>query len=193
MANPNAPFGARAIGLIGGKPVTAAAAAYSLPSASAGAIGIGSLVKLTGTGRDVIIAASGDDAIVGVAVGFKWRDVEGNVVYRRNWPTATVTFASEDAEVLVVDDPQTVFEMQSDATGIAEVDVGQFFAITVGAPNANGLAQTVATGVTGTVTTLKLIGLGKRSRAGVQNAYGAYAVGEFMLAEHAYAAKLLAQ
>jgi hypothetical protein len=192
MANPNAPFGLRAVGLIGGKPVTASAGLYYIASGLASNIGMGSVVKKTGVGRKVDLAAAGDDAVVGVAVGFKYRDTTGAVQFVRNWVSGTVTFGSQDAEVLVVDDPDTVFEVQSDVTGVAEADIGQFFSMTVGAPNANGVAQTVATGVTGTVTTLKAIALSTKPRGGDVNAYGAYAVIQCLLAEHEYRAKLLA-
>jgi hypothetical protein len=196
MANVNAPFGLRPVALIGGKPYTGAINAYTWPSASSGALAKGSIVKLTGTGRDVIIAAAGDDNIVGVVMGLRYRNSEGETKITDYIASGATTFGSQDVEVLVADDPDLIFEAQSDATGIAETDVGQFFSVTVGTPDSlMKIAQTVATGVTGTVTTLRLVGLSKRARPGsspVSNEYGAYAVGQFLLAEHAYRAKLVA-
>jgi hypothetical protein len=192
MANPNAPFGLRAIGKIGGAPWSGATNEYEIASGLASNIGIGSVVKKTGVGKKIDLAASGDDAVIGVFAGVRYRDVTGAFQYARNWVSGTVTFGAASAMALVIDDPDVIFEVQTDVTGAAETDIGQYFALTVGAPNTNGVAQTVATGVTGTVTTLKAVGLGKRFRGGDVNSYGAYAVLEVMLAEHDSRAKLLA-
>lgn len=194
MPNVNAPFGLTPVAYIGGRPYTGAINSYTWPSGSSGTLAKGSIVKMTGTGRDVIVAAAGDDAIAGVVVGFKYRDALGETKIIDYLASGQTTFGSQDVEVLVADDPDLIFECQSDATGIAETDVGQFFSVTVGTPDpATRKAQTVATGVTGTATTLKLLGLSKKPRAGVAMDYGAYAVGQFMLAEHQARAKPAAQ
>jgi hypothetical protein len=191
----NAPFGLVPVAMIGGRPYTGAVGVYTWPSGSSGALAKGSIVKMTGTGRDVIVAASGDDAIAGVVVGIRYQEpVSGTPVIIDYIASGQTTFGSQDVEVLVADDPDIVFECQSDVTGIAETDVGQFFAVTVGTPSSQTRkAQTVATGVTGTATTLKLVGLSGRPRNGTANTYGAYAVGQFVLAEHQARAKPAAQ
>src|SRR5689334_2172817 len=138
MANPNAPFGLRAIGKIGGQPWSGATNEYEIASGLGSNIGIGSVVKKTGVGKKIDIAASGDDAVIGVFAGVRYRDLTGAVVYARNWVSGTSVFGGDVAKALVIDDPDVIFEVQTDVTGAAETDIGQYFALSVGAPNSNG-------------------------------------------------------
>ncbi len=188
MANPNAPYGLRPARRIDGGIAGRVNGDYSIASGLAANIGIGSLVKRTGTGTNITISAT-TNTHVGVFAGCYYPSADGNfLVFSKQWISGTTTLNSVDAQALVYDDPQILFSAQSDVTGIAATDPGQFFAVTVGAPNTLGIAQTVASGVTGSITDLKLVELS----ATPGNAYGAYAQGIFFIAKHEYRDPLVA-
>lgn len=187
MANPNAPFGLRPVRYLDGRPFNGGINEYTIANALAENIGRGSLVKPTGTGRNIALAASGTTASVGVFLGCSYRDAEGAQKYRPNWVSATATFNSEGALALVADAPDLVFEVQADSDGFVAADVQQFAGINVGAPDANGNATTTLDGsdITGTADNLKILRLSNKPRnGGLSNAFGAYAIAEVLIAIH---------
>jgi hypothetical protein len=112
MANKNAPFGLRPVGILGSGDNTQGTTEYKIASGASGNIFSGDLVKMANTGT-ILVAAAGDQAL-GVFRGCKYTDSNGDVIYSAYWPNGTVT---SDAVAFVVDDPNALFEVQSAATG----------------------------------------------------------------------------
>ena len=112
MANKNAPFGLRPVGILGSGDNTQGTTEYKIASGASGNIFSGDLVKMASTGT-TLVAAAGDQAL-GVYRGCKYTDSNGDVIYSAYWPNGTVT---SDAVAFVVDDPNALFEVQSAATG----------------------------------------------------------------------------
>ena len=112
MANKDAPFGLKPVGELGSGYNTSGTTEYSIASGASGNIFSGDLVKMANTGT-ILVAAAGDQAL-GVFRGCKYTDSNGDVIYSAYWPDGTV---SSDAVAFVVDDPNTLFEVQSAATG----------------------------------------------------------------------------
>lgn len=181
MANPNAPFGLRAVRRADGQPL-GAIGVYEIASGLASNIGRGSLVKTTGTsvaGRPTIDIAAAGNTVRGVFVGCEYQDSQGNYVFSPNWVSGTATKNSVPARAYVVDDPQTVFEAQ--VATIAVTDIGQAADIVVGAPDANGNATSYVAGSFSSGATLQVLGVS--SKPG-RNEIGAYAVIEVKIVEH---------
>ncbi len=123
MANRDAPMGLKpAYHLTGG---TIRVQKYTIVSAQATSIFTGDLVKQTGTSKGIEVSTAGDSP-VGVFAGCRYRNVAGETVFSRYWPTATVTLNSEDVTAYVYDDPDIVYEIQTDSagTGWAVTDAG---------------------------------------------------------------------
>lgn len=113
---------------------------YTIPSGSAtGDIFLGDVVKLTGTGRDIAVAAA-TEAVLGVFAGCSYTAANGDVVWAKQWVDSTVTAGAVDAVAHVYTDPNIVYRAQ--CTTIAEGDVGQAADLLAGAGNA-------ATGISG--------------------------------------------
>lgn len=184
MPNFNAPFGLVPVRYLDGRPFNGGINEYGIASALAENIGYGSLVIPTGTTNRVSLAADGTVAAIGVFLGVRYRATDGSYNFKRNWASGTVTFGSEDAQALVADAPDLVFEVQ--ATTFAAADVGQFAGMTVGAPDVNGRATTVLNGadITGTADRFKILRLSPRPRNGQANEYGAFAVAEVSIGIH---------
>ncbi len=120
MANADQAFGLKPVTYLNGSPYNGQARMYYVPSSdSAGAIYIGSPVKLLGSAdsdgvADVTLASSGD-AILGPVVSVLPVTRE-STIYRED---------NTERYVFVADDPQLVFEIQEDSTGgaLAAADV----------------------------------------------------------------------
>lgn len=127
--------------------------------AGAAAIGNGSLVRMTGTGRDVALAAPAE-SLIGVFAGVKYTLPSGEFVYRKDWPGPTTLKAGTEAIALVYADPDIVYEAQHDGTPV-EGNIGNLFDCTAESVNALGKStqeidtSTNATGVQ--LKTLRLI------------------------------------
>jgi hypothetical protein len=193
MANTNAPFGLRPIKRRDGQTYHGGVNSYPLASATAANFGVGTLMKRTGSGNYVTANANGATASIGVCLGVVYRDSRGNQLYLPNWVSGTTTFNSEDGQVLICDDPQTLFLLQFNATGFAAADVGQFAGVTFGSIDANGNDTSVGDGadITGTADNVKIEKLSLRPLAGrAANAYGAYAIAEVSIGVHERAANM---
>jgi len=136
MANSNAPMGLIPRRLRNGSPWDGTMRTYHVPASNATALFIGDPVIITGTGStdgypDVGIAtASGAGRITGVVVGFR--------------PTAPFSPykylpASTEGYVLVVDDPDVLYEVQEDSVGgaLAVTAIGQNIDLIAGTGNTN--------------------------------------------------------
>ena len=112
MANTNAKFGLRPIGKLGSNANSTGTTEYDINTGTTGSIFTGDPVKMVNTGG-IAVAAAGDQ-LLGVFQGCRYTDSSGDVIYSPYWPTTT---ASDDAVGFIVDDPDTLFEVQSAATG----------------------------------------------------------------------------
>ena len=112
MANTNAKFGLRPIGKLGSNANSTGTTEYDILTGTTGSIFTGDPVKMVNTGG-IAVAAVGDQ-LLGVFQGCRYTDSSGDVIYSPYWPTTT---ASDDAVGFIVDDPDTLFEVQSAATG----------------------------------------------------------------------------
>ena len=140
MAAVASPYGLKAVNHLGGTPYAGSTRMYPIASGTAINIYYGSVVNVLGTGFLTANLTVGTQAApfvagtVGVFVGCTYTDPNsGNVVFRQNWPTGTVT---ADAQAYVVDDPAAIFQVQANAT-VAAAALGSCCSI---------LAQTTATG-----------------------------------------------
>ena len=112
MANTNAKFGLRPIGKLGSNANSTGTTEYDILTGTTGSIFTGDPVKMVNTGG-IAVAAAGDQ-LLGVFQGCRYTDSSGDVIYSPYWPTTT---ASDDAVGFIVDAPDTLFEVQSAATG----------------------------------------------------------------------------
>ena len=112
MANTNAKFGLRPIGKLGSNANSTGTTEYDILTGTTGSIFTGDPVKMVNTGG-IAVAAAGDQ-LLRVFQGCRYTDSSGDVIYSPYWPTTT---ASDDAVGFIVDDPDTLFEVQSAATG----------------------------------------------------------------------------
>lgn len=110
MPNIDAPRGFKPVRHLNGSPYNGATNAYKLASGYGTAIYSGDVVKLTTDG--VLNKAGANEQIRGVAVGFKWVGADGSLNVKSYWPAGTVTLGAVPADVLVVDDPDILFEAQ---------------------------------------------------------------------------------
>jgi len=112
MANQDAAFGLKPLGKLGSNVNSEGTTEYSIASGASGNIFSGDPVKMANTGT-ILVAAAGDQ-LLGVFRGCRYTNASGEVIYSSYWPNGTV---SSDAVAFVVDDPNTLFEVQSAATG----------------------------------------------------------------------------
>lgn len=177
MANTNSPFGFRARRHMTGGMIRLSE--YSIASAYSSNIFLGDPVEMTGTGKNIQLAAAANVDSIGVFAGCRYVDSQGNQKFSKYWPASTT---ATDIVAMVYDDPNIVFEMQVDT--IAAADVGLLV-------DWNAGSGSTITGVSGayadissaaaTDKSLRILGLVPR----VDNAYGAYAKIEVVFAEHA--------
>jgi len=176
MSNVNGAYGLRPSRHLKGG--TVRMAEYSIASALAANIYVGDPVEMTGTGRNITLAAADNPDNVGVFMGCSYVDSTGSHKFAKNWVTGQV---GTEAVAYVCDDPDVVFTAQ--ATTVAEADIGQL-------ADWDGTAGADSTGISGnqvdgtsyasTNGALRVLGLVKEPG----NEYGAYAKVEVMFAEH---------
>lgn len=153
--------------------------AYSIASGYAADLFTGDPVVMTGTGRNIALAAAGTTNAIGVFAGCRYIDAEGKPQFKPYWPANTV---ATEIEALVYDDPNIIFSVQCDS--LAEADVGQLCDWAAGTGNVKtGLSGAQAEGsavaaIDKSLRILKLI-------PSPDNAYGAYAKAEVQFIEHA--------
>lgn len=164
MANTSRVNGFRPIKYLNGAAYNGQFTLYFIPSTDGTATFVGDLVKLETTGdtaaaggnalgvRTVIQAAAGD-AGVGVVVGFK--------VDPTNLNTPQYRAASTGRYVMVADDPNLLFEVQTSNGTLAVADVGLNASIAVAAGStttgASGMTLDVGTKATTATLTLKVM------------------------------------
>ena len=183
MANVNAPFGLKPVRHQTGGNIQSNA--YPIASAYPTAIYTGDPVLMTTDGTIIIAigtAGTPSTTILGVFGGVRYTDAAGVSFLRPYCPAGTV---ATNIEAIVYDDPQIIFQIQSDASGVAAGDVGQLCDVEIVAGNPlTGVSRTNLDDSTGTATTAKHLRILRIVNNGVNEA-GAYAVVEVMFAEHA--------
>lgn len=123
MANRDTPNGLRpAKHLTGG--TIRYSDAYRVASAYGSALGRGMPVILTGTGREIAVGTAAGAPFCGVVWGFSWTDTNGVPQFSPNWVASTATLGSVAATAYVYDDPDIIFQVQSDED-VVEADIGQ--------------------------------------------------------------------
>ena len=193
MAATAAPYGLRAVNHLGGTPYAGSTRMYPIASATAINIYYGSVVSVLGTGFISPNATVGTAAApfvagtVGVFVGCTFTDPgTGNVTFRQNWPTGTVT---ADAQAYVIDDPAVIFQVQANGA-VTAADLGQCCSIIAQTTNTGNLTSGNSTTAANAATTVaadafKIVGFVDSPTSTVGDAFTDLLV-KFNPAAHAY-------
>ena len=120
MATTAAPYGLKAVNLVGGQPYAGSTRQLKIASGYAANIYNGSVVSIVAAGTVEIVSEVGSNAdafpagTVGVFVGCSYTDPNTKQkLFSQYWPTGTV---ASDAVAYVIDDPDVVFQIQADDT-----------------------------------------------------------------------------
>ena len=114
MANKNAAFGLKPARMMGGGAYTGGQSRYRIANNQSGAIFQGDLVKQLTGGTVSRAAASSTVPVVGVFNGCQFTDpTSKEVTFSNHYPGSV---AAADIIAFVIDDPDTVFEVQADDT-----------------------------------------------------------------------------
>ena len=127
MATTAAPYGLKAVNLVGGQPYAGSTRQLKIASGYASNIFNGSVVSIVAAGTVEIVSEVGSNAdafpagTVGVFVGCSYTDPgTKQKLFKQYWPASTV---ASDAVAYVIDDPDVVFQIQADAT-LAQTALG---------------------------------------------------------------------
>jgi hypothetical protein len=148
MANLDAPAGAKPFRHLSGGMIRASE--YKIASGTSSDIFTGDFVKLLSTGY--IDVASAGNRILGVFAGVKYTASDGEVVYKKYFPTGTTTQGSADVTAYVYDDPNITYRIQS--AGSADfTDIGNLADHVAGSGSTTtGQSGHEVSGTTGTGT-----------------------------------------
>lgn len=191
MANVDKPMGLVPVKTLNGAPWNGQANIYHVDSTEANALAIGDPVYFAGTAdangiASVTLATAGTgNPILGVIVG--WGTKEGLMADPSNLDSTIIPAAkTKDYYVMVVDDPNTIFEVQevSGGTALAATEVGLNANLIAGTDN--GYVSGWEVNNSGEVVTatlqVRLLGLARRS----DNAFGEHAKWLVLINNHAY-------
>lgn len=185
MANPNAPFGLRAVRHYFGGVVRDNE--YAIADQYGTQLCLGDPVVCTGTGKNIALAtAATNGKISGVFNGCHYIDLLGDTKFSKIWPAAQATYNAVGATALIIDDPFVVFEVMFNT--LAAADVRALANLVLAAGN----AQTGASGWSAVEppgageNQIKILSLPASAvlPGGVSNAYGAFAVAQILIAQH---------
>lgn len=156
---------------ITGAPYNGQAGIYFVPASDSSVIMVGDVVKLLGdarspTGVPTVTRHAGGaaEAAVGVVVGILFTGVGDaqNIPSVTDLNTPVFRRASTDRYLLVADDPNLVFEVQTSGTALATADIGLNceIAATAGstASGASGMSANLTNKNATATTPLKLVG-----------------------------------
>jgi hypothetical protein len=190
MANPNAPFGLRPVRHLFGGVVRPNE--YTIADQYGTSLFLGDPVLATGTGKDIGIAAAATNGkLTGVFQGCEFLNTLGDTIWSERWPAGQVTDTRQTVKAFVIDDPFVLFEVQFDT--LAAADIRALTNLVAGAGNTktNLSGWTAVAPPGGGQNQLKVYGLsGVTSQGGAVNAYGAFAVGQVLLAQHEMAGNM---
>lgn len=160
MANKDAPFGLRPVRMMGGEPYSGGQSRYRIASGATTPIYQGDLVTQLTAGVLGRHAATGTVPIVGVFNGCSYTDpTSGEQVFKNYYPGS---ISASDIVASVIDNPNVVFEVQSDAA-LPVADLFGNFDIVDGSPvgdTKSGRSNTeldVTTGATTATLPLKAL------------------------------------
>ena len=143
MATTAAPYGLKAVNLVGGQPYAGSTRQLKIASGYAANIYNGSVVSIVAAGTVEIVSEVGSNAdafpagTVGVFVACSYTDPNTKQkLFSQYWPTGTV---AADAVAYVIDDPDVVFQIQADDT-LAQTALG------INIPVVNPTAGSTTTG-----------------------------------------------
>ena len=145
MANANTPRGLSPVGTITGAPFNEQGRLYAIANDASNTYAIGDVVKVAGSsdanGIPYATKAASTDTPVGVIVGIRVSDPGVSLVGTTlALNTIYLPLSSGTRYVYVVDDPNVIFEVEGDATGVASADVFKNAGLTITA-NQTTLAQ----------------------------------------------------
>ena len=159
MANKDAAFGMRPVKMIGGAPYTGGQSRYRIAANYDTAIFQGDMVmQVTGGGVEVH-ADGGTVPIVGVFNGCSYTDpTTSEQVFSNFYPAST---NASDIIAFIIDDPNVVFEVQSDDTFPVADLFGNFDIVDTNSGSTttgiSGMELDLSTGATTTTLPLKAI------------------------------------
>lgn len=182
MANINSPFGLRFARFISGH-MGPSTNDFEIASGLTATIRAGDPIKMTGTGKQITLAAAGNTAH-GVFVGCEYVDTSNRNTLGTQWLSGTTTSDGSAAKAKAMDDQKNIiWHIQCDT--LAEEDVGSLFDWNAGTGSTvygqSGAYLDVGAGGAATGKGLRVLRLA--DIAG--NEYGAYAIAEVMFAEGA--------
>lgn len=176
MANVNAPFGFKPTRhLTGGVTVTND---YPIDPTYTTAIFQGDVVEGV-AGGTIELAEAGNVDNIGVFWGCTYTDPNGQIQFSNYWPgTASCT----NIQAHVYDDPNIIYEVQSDSTGIAAADLNNLADMGTYAAGSTktGVSACFLNGTVGADKTFRVL----RHVNDGTNAVGAYAKVEVIFVEH---------
>ena len=145
MANANTPRGLSPVGTITGAPYNEQGRLYAIANDGTNTYAIGDVVKVAGssdtTGIPYVTKAATTDTPVGVIVGIRVADPGVSLVGTTlALNTIYLPLNSGLRYVYVVDDPNVIFQVQGDSTGVAAADVFKNAGLTITADQTS-LAQ----------------------------------------------------
>ena len=156
MATTASPYGLKAVNHIGGTPYAGSTRLLPIASGLAQNIFNGSVVGITGAGTVTLVTDAGTNGdpfpagVIGVFVGVTYTDPNsGNITFRQNWPTGTVT---ADAQAYVIDDPAVIFQVQANGA-VTAADLGQCCSIIAQTTNTGTLSSGNSTTAVNAATT----------------------------------------
>lgn len=160
MANTSAPFGFQHTGQVGGGAPTFQTNVRLVAAADTNKIGYGDAVMpVTSSATGYVTAmTAGTVQCAGIAYGCKYFSTsQQKPVYAPNWNGADAT---GDVTLFVVDDPNALFRVQADTTGLPFSKVGQNVQVTPGTVSATGQSTAMVTGANTTSTLpFRLVGV----------------------------------
>ena len=124
MANIDAPFGLRPVGELGSDIQNGGTSKYHIVSGETDVIMKGDLVKLEASGYITLSSDSDAVAAIGVFNGCFYNDPTTQKPTWKNYYPGSITVSIGTIDAYVYDDPNKLFEIQSDGT-IAQSSVGR--------------------------------------------------------------------
>jgi hypothetical protein len=159
MANQDAAFGMRPIGMIGGSPFSGGQSRYRIAANYGTSIFQGDMVAQVTGGTVEVHADGGTVPIVGVFNGCRFTDpTTGKETFSNFYPAST---NASDIEAFIIDDPDVIYEIQADAAFPVADLFGNFDIVYTSAGSTvtgiSGAELDVTTGATNTNLPIKAI------------------------------------
>jgi len=183
MANTDNAYGLKPLRHMTGGNITSEE--YPIATGYATSIFTGDPVLQHSDGSIIIAVGTGGTPSVqtfGVFGGVQYTDATGAQVFKPYWPAST---AATNIKATIYTDPNIIYAIQSDATGVAAADVGQLCDVEIVAGSTKtGKSATNLDVSTGLATTGKHLRILRLINDG-ENVAGAYSDVEVVFAEHA--------